>query len=45
MTYTLMAVTSSLVGFFYSLGFGAVVLGGLGAFFIYASQTDPVNRR
>jgi hypothetical protein len=45
MTYTLMAMTPSLVGFFYSLVFGAVVLGGLGGFFLFASQKDPISRR
>lgn len=39
-----MSVTPSLAGFFYSLLFGAVVLAGLGGFFVYASQTDRVRR-
>ncbi|NJK40383.1 MAG: Photosystem II reaction center X protein [Acaryochloridaceae cyanobacterium SU_2_1] len=40
-----MTITPSLSGFFYSLLFGALVLGALGAGFIILSQRDKVVRR
>ena len=45
MTSSLMTITPSLQGFFYSILFGAVVLGLLGGAFIFLSQNDKVIRR
>jgi photosystem II PsbX protein len=41
----LMTITPSLAGFFYSILYGAIVLGLLGAGFIFFSQKDKIVRR
>lgn len=45
MTSLLMTVTPSLQGFFYSILFGAIVVGLLGGAFILFSQKDKIVRR
>ncbi|WP_299414918.1 photosystem II reaction center protein PsbX [Acaryochloris sp. IP29b_bin.148] len=40
-----MAISPSLQGFFYSILFGALVLGLLGGGFIFLSQKDKIVRR
>jgi photosystem II PsbX protein len=44
MTPSLMTITPSLMGFFYGLIAGAVVLGLIGASLLFISQKDKIQR-